>query len=62
MLQNGTAPYFTSQIRALYRSTLVEQSFEFAQEFLEVTKGTFKATVLVETITASFQLDEIILS
>jgi malate synthase len=29
---------------------------------LEVKKGTFKATVLVETITASFQLDEIILS
>jgi malate synthase len=56
MLQNGTAPYFLPpKIRALYRSTLVEQSFEFAQEFLEVPKGTFKATVLVETITASFQ-------
>ena len=34
--------------------------FEFAQEYLGVPKGTFKATVLVETITASFQLDEII--
>jgi malate synthase len=33
--------------------------FEFAQEYLEVPNGTFKATVL-ETITASFQLDEII--
>jgi malate synthase len=30
--------------------------FEFAQVFRS-TKGTFKATVLVETITASFQLD-----
>jgi malate synthase len=37
----------------------VEQSFEFAQEYLGAN-GTFKATVLVETITASFQLDEII--
>ncbi len=34
--------------------------FTFAQEYLEVPKGTFKATVLIETITASFQLDEII--
>jgi malate synthase len=31
--------------------------FEFARIFSD---GTFKATVLVETITASFQLDEII--
>jgi hypothetical protein len=42
MLQNGTAPYFYSKIRALYRSTLVEQSFEFAQEFLEVPKELLK--------------------
>jgi malate synthase len=34
--------------------------FEFSQEYLGITNGTFKATVLIETITASFQLDEII--
>jgi malate synthase len=34
--------------------------FKFAQEYLNVGQGTFKATVLIETITASFQLDEII--
>jgi malate synthase len=34
--------------------------FEFAENYLEVPVGTFKATVLIETITASFQLDEII--
>jgi malate synthase len=50
---------FTYQNRALFRSALVEQSFEFAQEYLGAN-GTIKATVLVETITASFQLDEII--
>ncbi|MAU16428.1 MAG: malate synthase A [Muricauda sp.] len=32
----------------------------FAEEYLRVPVGTFKATVLIETITASFQLDEII--
>ncbi len=34
--------------------------FEFAQDYFKVPVGTIKATVLIETITASFQLDEII--
>lgn len=34
--------------------------FEFAQNYFKVPVGTIKATVLIETITASFQLDEII--
>ena len=34
--------------------------FVFAQDYLDIKQGTIKATVLIETITASFQLDEII--
>ena len=34
--------------------------FDFAQNYFKVPVGTIKATVLIETITASFQLDEII--
>ena len=34
--------------------------FVFAQDYLSIPQKTIKATVLVETITASFQLDEII--
>jgi malate synthase len=34
--------------------------FEFSQNYFKVPIGTVKATVLIETITASFQLDEII--
>lgn len=34
--------------------------FEFAQNYFKVPVGTIKVTVLIETITASFQLDEII--
>ncbi|RAR46595.1 malate synthase A [Flavobacterium lacus] len=34
--------------------------FEFTQNYFKVPVGTIKATVLIETITASFQLDEII--
>lgn len=34
--------------------------FEFAQNYFTIPVGSIKATVLIETITASFQLDEII--
>ncbi|WP_339921109.1 malate synthase A [uncultured Flavobacterium sp.] len=61
MLQNGTAPYFyLPKLEHYLEARWWNKVFEFAQEYLEVPNGTFKATVLVETITASFQLDEII--
>ena len=34
--------------------------FVFAQRYFNIPIGTIKTTVLIETITASFQLDEII--
>jgi malate synthase len=34
--------------------------FVFAQNYLGIPQGTIKATVLIETITASFQIDEIL--
>ena len=34
--------------------------FKFAQDYLQIPHGTIKATVLIETITAAFQLDEIL--
>ncbi|UQD56924.1 malate synthase A [Flavobacterium sp. K5-23] len=61
MTQNGTAPYFyLPKLEHYLEARWWNKVFEFAQEYLEVPKGTFKATVLIETITASFQLDEII--
>ena len=32
--------------------------FNFSQNYLGISQGTIKCTVLIETITASFQLDE----
>lgn len=61
MLENGTAPYFyLPKLEHYTEARWWNAVFEFAQNYLEVPNGTFKATVLVETITASFQLDEII--
>ena len=61
LMQNGTAPYFyLPKLEHYLEARWWNKVFEFAQEYLGVPNGTFKATVLVETITASFQLDEII--
>ncbi|PKG43794.1 malate synthase A [Psychroflexus sp. MES1-P1E] len=61
MLENGTAPYFyLPKLEHYLEARWWNKVFEFAQDYLEVPIGTFKATVLIETITASFQLDEII--
>jgi malate synthase len=61
MMQNGTAPYFyLPKLEHYLEARWWNKVFEFAQQYLTVPNGTFKATVLVETITASFQLDEII--
>ncbi|MFV9550371.1 malate synthase A [Algibacter sp. PT7-4] len=61
MLKNGTAPYFyLPKLEHYLEARWWNKVFEFAQQYLKIPNGTFKATVLVETITASFQLDEII--
>ncbi|MFD2541662.1 malate synthase A [Lacinutrix gracilariae] len=61
LLENGTAPYFyLPKLEHYLEARWWNEVFVFAQEYLNVPQGTFKATVLVETITASFQLDEII--
>ncbi|MGB4974961.1 MAG: malate synthase A [Cyclobacteriaceae bacterium] len=61
LLKNNTAPYFyLPKLEHYLEARWWNDVFTFAQDYLGVPHGTFKATVLVETITASFQLDEII--
>ena len=61
MMDRGTAPYFyLPKLEHYSEAHWWNDVFVFAQEYLAVPKGTFKATVLIETITASYQLDEII--
>ncbi len=61
LLKNDTAPYFyLPKLEHYTEARWWNEVFVFAQNYLNIPKGTFKATVLVETITASFQLDEII--
>ena len=61
LIANSSAPYFyLPKLEHYLEARWWNAVFEFAQDYLGVPNGTFKATLLVETITASFQLDEFI--
>ena len=61
LLKNGTGPYFyLPKLEHYLEARLWNEVFNFAQSYLSIPEGTIKSTVLIETITATFQLDEII--
>ena len=61
LLANDSAPYFyLPKLEHYLEARWWNKVFDFAETYMEVPIGTYKATVLIETITASFQLDEII--
>ena len=61
LLAQNTAPYFyLPKLEHYHEARWWNNVFVFAQEYLNVPIGTFKATLLIETITASFQLNELI--
>lgn len=56
-----SAPYFyLPKLEHYLEARWWDEVFSFTEEYMGIPVGTFKATVLIETITASFQLDEII--
>lgn len=61
LLKNGTGPYFyLPKLESYEEAQLWADIFAFAEEELELDTGTIKATVLIETIVASFEMDEIL--
>lgn len=61
LLANGTGPYFyLPKIESHLEARLWNDVFVFAQNELDIPQGTIKATVLIETILATFELHEII--
>ena len=61
LMEQGSATYFyLPKLEHYLEARWWNDVFVFAQDYLGVSQNTIKATVLVETITASFQLDEII--
>ncbi|EJL69081.1 malate synthase A [Chryseobacterium populi] len=61
LLKNGNGPYFyLPKLEHYKEARWWNDVFIFSQNYLGIPQGTIKATVLIETITASFQLDEIL--
>ena len=60
-LKRGTGPYFyLPKLEHYKEAELWRDAFAFAEETIGLSKGTIKATVLIETINATFQMDEIL--
>ncbi|WP_313502885.1 malate synthase A [Kaistella carnis] len=61
LIENGSGPYFyLPKLEHYKEAKWWNDVFKFSQDYLEIPHGTVKATVLIETITAAFQLDEIL--
>jgi malate synthase len=58
---NGTGPYFyLPKLESHLEARLWNDAFVLAQNHLGIPQGTIKATVLIETILAAFEMDEIL--
>jgi malate synthase len=61
LLDAGTGPYlYLPKLESHLEARLWNDVFDFAEEELELPPGSIKATVLIETILAAFEMDEIL--
>ena len=61
LVERGSGPYFyLPKLESMEEAALWADVFQFAEERLGLVHGTIKATVLIETITAAFEMDEIL--
>lgn len=61
LIQRGTAPYFyLPKIESHWEARLWNDVFVLAQKEMGIPSGTIRATVLIETILAGFEMDEIL--
>ena len=60
-LRRGTGPYFyLAKLESHHEARLWNEVFVHAQEALGIPRGSIRATVLIETIHAAFEMDEIL--
>ena len=61
LIENGTGPYFyLPKLENHLEARLWNDVFVLAQQELGIPQGTIKATVLIENILATFEMDEIL--
>jgi malate synthase len=60
-LTRGSGPYFyLPKLESRHEAALWSDVFAFAENKLRLERGTIKATVLIETLPAAFEMDEIL--
>jgi malate synthase len=60
-LDKGKGPYFyLPKMESHLEARMWNDAFNIAQDFLGIPRGTIRATVLIETIPAAFEMDEIL--
>src|SRR5438128_4851666 len=60
-LDRGTGPYFyLPKLESHLEARLWNDAFVLAQDSLKIPRGSIRATVLVETLPAAFEMDEIL--
>jgi malate synthase len=61
LLSKGTGPYFyLPKMESHLEARLWNDVFNFSQDELGIPRGSIRATVLIETILAAFEMDEIL--
>jgi len=61
LLRRGSGPYFyLPKLENRFEARLWAQVIEHSEKALGLARGTVKVTVLIETITAAFEIDEIL--
>jgi malate synthase len=61
LLDRGSGPYFyLPKMESHHEARLWNDVFNYAQDMLAIPRGTIRATVLIETILAAFEMDEIL--
>jgi len=61
LISRGSGPYFyLPKLESYEEAQLWNEVFVAAQAYLQIPVGTIKATVLIETILAAFEMDEIL--
>lgn len=58
-IQRGQGPYFyLPKLESHLEVRLWNEAFNLAQDFLEIPRGTIRATILIETFPAAFEMEE----
>ena len=61
LIEKGTGPYYyLPKLESHLEARLWNDVFNFAQDELKIPRGTIRATVLIETIPAAFEMEEIL--